>query len=153
MSETTAAMGAAGTQGWATGPRPAGGPLPRAVVVEDDEQIAELWVTILEAVGYAVAWRDSGLGLVGLLRDWRPDVVLLDPGLPYRSGAAVLADLKADLQTAAIPVVVLSGAAEALPPARAAQAAAVLAKPVGPRHLCEVLAAAVRGGAAVAAAT
>jgi CheY-like chemotaxis protein len=149
MSETT---GTTGTQGWATGPRLAGGSLPRAVVIEDDEQIAELWVTILEAVGYAVVRRDSGLGLVGLLRTWRPDVVLLDLGLPYRSGAAVLADLKADPQTAAIPVVVISGAPEALPPARAAQAAAVLAKPVGPRRLCAVIAAAVRSGAAAAVA-
>jgi CheY-like chemotaxis protein len=35
-------------------------------------------------------------------------VVRLDLGLPYRSGAAVLADLKADPATAAIPVVVVS---------------------------------------------
>ena len=145
MTERT---GAPETRGWATGPRPAGGPPPRAAVIEDDEVIAELWATILEAAGYEVARRDSGLGLAGLLRAWRPDVVLLDLGLPYRSGAAVLADLKADPATAAIPVVVVSGAVEALSPVRAALAAAVVAKPVGPRRLCAVVATAVRGGAA-----
>jgi CheY-like chemotaxis protein len=86
-----------------------------------------------------------------MLRTWRPDVVLLDLGLPYRSGAAVLADLKADPATAAIPVVIVSGAVEALPPARAALAAAVLTKPVGLRRLGEVVTAAVGGRAAHAA--
>ena len=122
---------ATGTQAWATGPRPAGGPPPRAAVIEDDELIAELWATILEAVGYTVERRDSGLGLAGLLRDWRPDVVLLDLGLPYRSGAAVLADLKADPATAAIPVVVVSAAPDTLPAEYRGRAAAVLCKPVG----------------------
>jgi len=139
--------GAAGTRGGAGGAWTGPEARPRAVVIEDDDGVAALWTDVLEADGYAVLRRDSGLGLAGVLRAWRPDVVLLDLGLPYRSGAAVLADLKADPQTAPIPVVVVSGTAEALSPARAAQAAAVLAKPVGPQRLCAVVATAVRAGA------
>src|SRR5262245_12630169 len=130
-------------QGGATAGRADAGARPRAAVIEDDERIAELWTDVLEAEGYAVLLRDSGLGLAGVLRDWRPDVVLLDLGLPYRSGAAVLADLKADPATAPIPVVIVSGAVEALSPARAAQAAAVLPKPVSPQSLSDAVATAV----------
>jgi CheY-like chemotaxis protein len=144
----TGTIGARGTRGDAGGARAAVDARPRAVVIEDDEGIAALWTDVLEADGYAVLRRDSGLGLAGVLRTWRPDVVLLDLGLPYRSGAAVLADLKADPRTAPIPVVVVSGAAEALSPARAAQAAAVLSKPVGPQRLCAVVATAVGAAAA-----
>jgi CheY-like chemotaxis protein len=70
-----------------------------------------VWAFVLGEDGFAVERRDSALGLATLLRRWRPDVVLLDLGLPYRSGAAVLADLKSDPATAAIPVVVVSAVA------------------------------------------
>ena len=103
----------------------------RALIVEDDEGIAELWALVLGEDGFVVERRDSALGLAALLRAWRPDVVLLDLGLPYRSGAAVLADLKADPQTAAIPVVVVSAAPDTLPAEHRSRAAAVLRKPVG----------------------
>jgi CheY-like chemotaxis protein len=103
----------------------------RALIVEDDEGIAELWALVLGEDGFAVERRDSALGLAALLRRWRPDVVLLDLGLPYRSGAAALADLKSDPATAAIPVVVVSAAPDALPPEYRSRVAAVLRKPVG----------------------
>jgi DNA-binding response OmpR family regulator len=103
----------------------------RALIVEDDEGIAELWAFALAEDGFAVERRDSALGLAALLRRWRPDVVLLDLGLPYRSGAAVLADLKGDPATAAIPVIIVSAAPDALPPEYQGLAAAVLRKPVG----------------------
>jgi CheY-like chemotaxis protein len=102
---------------------------------------------VLAGAGYAVRRCESALGLHALLRRWRPDVVLLDLGLPFRSGGALLAELKADPATAGIPVVVVSAAPEALGPAHAALAAAVLAKPVGlARLLATVRAAHAPGG-------
>jgi DNA-binding response OmpR family regulator len=121
--------------------------LGRVLVVEDDEGIAELWAEALTGAGFAVERMGSALGLAAALRARRPDAIVLDLGLPYRSGAALLGDLKADPATAAIPVVVVSGAPEALPRARAALAAAVLTKPAGPGRLCAVVAAAVAGAA------
>ena len=111
----------------------------RALVVEDDQAIAELWMQVLEAEGCEVRRQESALGVAGLLRLWRPDVILLDLGLPYRSGAALLAELKADPESAPIPVVVLSGAPESLTRERAGLAAAVLAKPVSLRVLRRVV--------------
>jgi DNA-binding response OmpR family regulator len=103
----------------------------RALIVEDDAGIAELWTFVLGEDGFAVERRDSALGVAALLRRRRPDVILLDLGLPYRSGAALLADLKGDPATAAIPVVIVSAAPDALPPDYRGLAAAVLRKPVG----------------------
>jgi CheY-like chemotaxis protein len=117
----------------------------RALVVEDDEAIAELWTQVLEAEGCEVRRQESALGVAGLLRQWRPDVILLDLGLPYRSGATLLAELKADAETAPIPVVVLSGAPESLTAERAELAAAVLGKPVSLGRLRQVVQDAIAG--------
>ena len=101
----------------------------RVLVVEDDAALAAVWAQALADAGYAVRKRESALGVAALVRAWRPDVVLLDLGLPYRSGASLLAELKAAPATAAIPVVVVSAAPETLPPASRGLAAAVLPKP------------------------
>jgi CheY-like chemotaxis protein len=122
-------------------------PDPHVLVIEDDAGIRELLTDLLQGDGYAVTATDSALGAATLVRRLLPRVILLDLGLPYRSGAALLGDLKADPATAAIPVVVVSGAPEALPRERAALAAAVLIKPTGPGRLCAVVAAAVAGAA------
>jgi len=113
----------------------------RVLVVEDDEAVRTLWAWALADEGYTVRTRGSALGVRALLRAWRPDAVLLDLGLPDHSGAALLAALKADPATAAIPVVVVSGAPWALTPAYQRLAAAVLPKPFDLEHALAVVAA------------
>jgi CheY-like chemotaxis protein len=56
-------------------------------------------------------------------------VILLDADLPYRSGLSLLPQLKADGETATIPVVVLTTAPDRFPPARRPLATAVISKP------------------------
>ena len=112
------------------------------LVVEDDPGVAALLVAVLAGAGYAPTTTDSALGAVALARRLRPAVVLLDLGLPYRSGGALLGDLKADPATAGIPVLVVSALAEALPPALRALAAAVLGKPFGTAAVLEAVRAA-----------
>jgi DNA-binding response OmpR family regulator len=132
-----------GETGSAAGGPGRAGRVPRVLVVEDDEGIAGLWVEALAGAGFAAERVGSALGLTAVLRARPPDAIVLDLGRPFRSGGALLGDLKADPATAAIPVVVVSGAPEALPRARAALAAAVLTKPAGPGRLCAAVAAAV----------
>ena len=72
--------------------------------------------------------RRSRLGLDGP----RPDLVLLDLNLPGRSGREVLAEIKADADLAALPVVVLttSDADDDVAACYALHANAYLVKPV-----------------------
>jgi DNA-binding response OmpR family regulator len=114
--------------------RERGGP-GRVLVVEDDEGIAALWVEALTGVGFAVEWVGSALGLAAVLRARRPDAIVLDLGLPYRSGGALLHDLKSDPATAGIPILVVSALAETLTPERRALTAGVVAKPFSPDTL------------------
>lgn len=61
----------------------------RILVIEDDEDVAQLEKTVLERAGYEV--RVTGNGAEGLeaAASYKPDVVLLDVGLPDISGLDV----------------------------------------------------------------
>jgi two-component system KDP operon response regulator KdpE len=77
----------------------------RALIVEDDAGIAALWAFVLAEAGLAVARRGSALGVAALLRRWRPDVVLLDLGLPDMDGMQVIEGIRG---WTSVPIVVLS---------------------------------------------
>ena len=111
----------------------------RALVVEDDPDHRRLLAEVLEIGGYDVTVVDSAIGAVGIVQDVRPHVVLLDLGLPLRSGASLLAELKADPDTADVPVIVVSAMGELLQDERRGQAAAVVTKPFSPRALLETV--------------
>ena len=111
----------------------------RALVIEDDSAHRLLLRETLEIGGYEVAAIDSAIGAMEVVRDLRPHVILLDLGLPLRSGASLLAELKADPRTADVPVVVVSGIGELLPDDRRTQAAAVVSKPFSPRALLDTV--------------
>jgi CheY-like chemotaxis protein len=102
---------------------------PRILIVEDDPAHAKYLSFVLGDAGFQVTVADSGIGVLALARRSHLDAIILDLGLPYRSGASVLADLKADPGTAQIPVVILSGLTDPLPDARRAMAASILRKP------------------------
>ncbi|MFT0532342.1 response regulator [Castellaniella hirudinis] len=75
------------------------------LVVEDEAKLAEILRAYLEAAGYAVRCVDNGLAVMPAVRDWRPDLILLDLMLPGRDGLDVCRDIRA--QTA-IPVIMVT---------------------------------------------
>ena len=118
---------------------------PRVLVIEDDPRLVGLLIATLESEGYDVAVTESALGAVELVRRVQPAVILLDLGLPYRSGGSVLADVKADPDLAPIPVIIVSALADSLPDERKAMAAAVITKPFSPNALLDAIRAARHG--------
>jgi signal transduction histidine kinase/CheY-like chemotaxis protein len=86
----------------------AGMPAGRVVVVEDDRRSAELLQLYLEAAGYAVAIARDGVEGLDMVRRLEPAAVILDVLLPALNGWDVLARLKSDPATSAIPVVIVS---------------------------------------------
>jgi DNA-binding response OmpR family regulator len=111
----------------------------RVLIVEDEPGLAEFLTDLLGDEGYAVTATDSAIGARALVRSAEPHAILLDLGLPYRSGASLLAELKADPRTAHIPVLVVSGMPEVLAGGRRGLAAAVLPKPFGAQALLDAL--------------
>jgi signal transduction histidine kinase/CheY-like chemotaxis protein len=89
-----------------TGPVPSPG--PTVVVVEDDRRSFDLLRVYLEAAGARVVSARDGREGLDTVRRLGPAGVILDILLPGIDGWEVLAQLKADPGTAAIPVVVVS---------------------------------------------
>ena len=92
---------------WATLPRMSStaGTGASILVVEDDEQIAELMRDFLEAEGFQVRYAGSGLETTEQLARGCPDLVLLDVMLPDESGFEICRRLRRDSR---IPVLFLS---------------------------------------------
>ncbi len=82
------------------------------LVVEDEEDILELVRFNLRREGYDVAGLTSGEEALGTVRATRPDLVLLDLMLPGMDGLEVCRRLRADPETAALPIVMLTAKGE-----------------------------------------
>ena len=80
----------------------------RCLVVDDDPAIREILVTNLAAEGMEVHTAENGDDALHLARDLLPDLIVLDVMMPGRDGYAVLGELKSDVATADIPVVLLT---------------------------------------------
>lgn len=99
------------------------------LMIEDEPNIAEAVNFILLREGWRVGLHGDGAGGIEAIRAARPRLVILDLMLPHRSGAEILAELRADPDAAlaAIPVLMLTARGDG--GEEAGQADAVLAKP------------------------
>ncbi len=77
----------------------------KILVIEDDRSIAKLIAASAKKSGYAVLTAESGEQGMLLFSSHRPDVILLDLGLPDRDGVEILRRLRA---VSDVPVVVVS---------------------------------------------
>ena len=75
------------------------------LLVEDDAGIRSALSRALTDRGHAITWRPGGLAGLQAVIDERPDVVLLDLGLPDMSGLDVIAAIRG---WSRVPIVVLS---------------------------------------------
>ncbi|GAB3443195.1 response regulator transcription factor [Phycicoccus ginsengisoli] len=74
--------------------RPAAGPAPRALVIEDDETLGRQLAAGLSAHGYETDWSRTGADGVAHADRNRPDVIILDLGLPDQDGIDVARRLR-----------------------------------------------------------
>jgi two-component system, cell cycle response regulator DivK len=86
---------------------------PLVLIVEDNEQNAKLARDVLEAAGLATLTAATAADALRLARERVPDVVLMDLRLPDLDGSEALRRLKAEPETAHIPVVALTAVAGA----------------------------------------
>ena len=83
---------------------------PRILVVDDDARVREMLEDSLGRAGYAVRTAPDGEVGLTLARREVPDLMVLDLLMPGLTGFEVLERLRADRQTADLPVIVYTGA-------------------------------------------
>lgn len=82
--------------------------LLKGLVVEDDPNIARLLREILTLNGYLVAEVRDGAAAFEAVQRGKPDLVILDIGLPNVHGLDVLDQVKGNPETMHVPVIVVT---------------------------------------------
>ncbi len=81
--------------------------MKRILLIEDDPEVARLVELELKEAGFQVVWAPNGMEGLIRLREGRPDLVILDLGLPDLDGAEVARRIRATGET---PILVLTAA-------------------------------------------
>lgn len=109
----------------------------KILIIDDDHDIRRGLNIRLKASGYTTTFAGDGMGAISTARKEKPDLILLDIGLPAGDGFEVLKRLKMNTELAHIPVIVLSARDPEGNEARAMKAGAVtyFQKPVDDEDL------------------
>jgi two-component system, OmpR family, KDP operon response regulator KdpE len=75
------------------------------LVVDDEPPILRFLRTSLGAAGYRVVTGENAAGAIAMVAAEKPDVVILDLGLPDKSGLEVITEIR---QRSPVPIIVLS---------------------------------------------
>ncbi|WP_439560315.1 response regulator transcription factor [Roseinatronobacter sp.] len=84
------------------------------LVVEDEDNIAIALDYLLTREGYAQTRLATGAGAVNLIRDTKPDLVLLDVMLPEVSGYEICQTVRADPDCAAVRILMMTARGSAM---------------------------------------
>lgn len=111
--------------------------MPLILAVDDEANILELLKFNLSKEGYHVIGATNGFDATGLAREEKPDLIILDVMLPEMDGYDVLRTLKANKETASIPVIMLSAKSEVLDKVVGLELGAddYITKPFSPREV------------------
>jgi CheY-like chemotaxis protein len=121
--------------------------MAEVLIVDDDQDIAEIAKVLLSGEGYEVRIAANGEEGLRALQERLPDVVLLDIEMPILDGPGMVYRMFIhDLGMDEIPVVLSSGAERAPEVAREIGTPYVLGKPFGYRALSRAIRQAITEG-------
>ncbi len=108
------------------------------LLVDDDRNFLRALRTILEAEGFRVFSANNGKPALALAIRERPDIIVTDYMMPGVDGMEFCRQLKANLTTLRVPVVLLT-AVFPLPDAASQAWSVLLTKPVSVRTLLDTI--------------
>jgi PAS domain S-box-containing protein len=118
-------------------PNPAACTARRVLIVEDNRDAREMFKTMLALAGHDVMEAEEGVSGLEMLRKLRPDVAIIDVGLPGLNGYELVRRFRAEAGGKAVLLVALTGygTPEARERSRQAGFDHHLTKPVDPETL------------------
>jgi DNA-binding response OmpR family regulator len=84
----------------------------KVCIIDDDGMIRDMYETKFKLEGFAVVSAVDGEAGLKLIREQKPDIILLDLMMPVKSGLEVLEELRKDKSICAIPVIILSNVSD-----------------------------------------
>ncbi len=123
--------------------------MPKILIVDDDQDTRQLLKIRLQAKGYETAFAWDAVTAISATREERPDLILLDFGLPGGDGVVVMERLQTFPALAHIPIVIVSAREPTSTAQRAllAGAAGYVQKPIDNEKLLAAISSALRGDA------
>lgn len=111
------------------------------LIVEDEEDAAELFAEMMRVSGFRVLKTSRGEPAISLMNSDKPDIVLLDIMMPEISGLDILRQMRRDPNLAGIPVIVVTAKSMLADIKNGMEAGAntYLTKPVGFQELKEAV--------------
>jgi DNA-binding response OmpR family regulator len=111
----------------------------KILIVDDEPEIVRALELRLKIAGYDVVAAGDGASALMTAAVEQPDLMLLDIGLPFGDGHFVASRLRANVQTAHIPILFLSArnADDDLARARRSGAVGFILKPYDPEELLQ----------------
>jgi DNA-binding response OmpR family regulator len=80
----------------------------RIVVADDDPIVIRFLSAVFKDEGFDVRTAEDGETALQIIREFRPDLIILDLVMPYRDGFEVCQKVRAAAETARTPVIILS---------------------------------------------
>jgi DNA-binding response OmpR family regulator len=110
---------------------------PTVLVAEDDEDILLLVATRLRRDGFDVVTARTGVEALQLVQERRPQVAVLDVGMPPPDGLEVVRRIRADARLAGTRLILLTAKAQESDVRRGIEAGAdaYVVKPFSPAEL------------------
>jgi len=107
------------------------------LVIEDEPAIQELIAVNLEHAGHRVQRAASAAEAEAIIRDVRPDLILLDWMLPDLSGTALARRVRADARMKDVPIIMLTARAQESDKVEGLESGAddYITKPFSPKEL------------------
>lgn len=82
--------------------------MKKILVIDDDDAILDSLRLVLTEAGYKVETVNRGSDTYKKVKDFRPDVIMLDVLMSGSDGRTICKNLKSDLMTKEIPVIMIS---------------------------------------------
>jgi two-component system response regulator MprA len=108
------------------------------LIVDDEPAIRELLKVQLAGEGYEVAMAEDARGAARLVREAKPDLMIVDAHMPYVSGLDFVSTVIADSSMPWVPVIFITGRSE-LRNGAEALGSACLVKPFLAARLTELV--------------
>lgn len=86
--------------------------MTKILLVEDDPLIYRMYQKLFTLEGYETETANNGQEGLDKLKDFKPDIIMLDIMMPTMDGVTMLNHLKENPETAEIPVVILTNVAD-----------------------------------------
>jgi len=87
----------------------------RILIVEDEPEFLDMLSVILSKAGYEVEGVDNGRDVLPVVKEIKPDLIILDVMLPGMDGHAIVAALSKESDVENIPVIMLTALVQSEP--------------------------------------